>query len=147
MRTILPPKRWQEDSPEFDLLRHKLWYRRGLKRKHHIPMLKLAAATHAQGRTMVEACLAFGVDSRELRDYIAFSGQRAANEPLGPKEQRVLDAAYAIYCDSSANYSFRHCIERAAEYYGMKKRPLVEAWEVNPTVYPTGYKQPPLYAQ
>jgi transposase-like protein len=148
MKIILPPKRWEEDSPDFDLLRHKLWYRRGLKRKHLIPALKEAANLyHEGGRLVKSVCAEFGVDEREFRDWYGFHIQSTAFEPLGPKEQRVLDAAYAIYCDSSANYSFRHCIERAAEYYGMKKRPLVEAWEVNPIVYPTGYKQPTLYAQ
>lgn len=144
MSHLLPPKRWQEDGPQFDGLRHKLWYNRLLKRKKHIPMLKLAAAAYQaeDGLSMDEACVEFGVDSRELRDWIAFHDQMAAFEPLGPKDQAVMNAAYAIYCDSNADYSFRHCIEKSANYYSVAKRPLVEAWEVNPTVYPTGLKRP-----
>jgi hypothetical protein len=140
-KPTLPPKRWQDgDDPIYDTIRHKRWFGRGLKRKHHIPMLKQAAIKYQRdGGLVKDVCAEFGVNEREFRDWYAFSVQTAPNPPLGPKEQAVINAAYAIYCDSNADHSFRHCVEKSAGYYGVSRRPLVELWEVRRDVYPTGY--------
>lgn len=141
---ILPPKRWESaDDPIYDAIRFRKWFTRGQRRKHLIPTLKQAALDYTQGdRTIKDVCFDFGVDEREFRDFYGFHYQKAAFEPLGPKEQVVLNAAYAIYCDSNAEYSFSTCVEKAADYYGMKKRPMRELWEVNPNAYPTVYQKP-----
>ena len=141
---VLPPKRWESaDDPKFDLIRHRKWFTRGQKRKHLIPLLKHAALLYNSGSGFVkDVCAESGVDEREFRDWYRFHCQKAAFEPLGPKEQVVLNAAYAIYCDSNAEYSFSTCVEKAADYYGMKKRPMRELWEVNPNAYPTVYQKP-----
>jgi len=142
---VLPPKRWESaDSPIFDSIRFRKWFTRGQKRKHLIPALKQAAALYndGSGRLVKDVCAEFQVDEREFRDWYRFHVQKAAFAPLSPKEQVVLNAAYAIYCDSNAEYSFSTCVEKAADYYGMKKRPLRELWEVNPNAYPTVYQKP-----
>lgn len=140
----LPPKRWESaDDAKYDQIRFRRWFTRGQKRKHLIPALKLAALFYSQGQALIKTiCLEFNVDEREFRDFYRFHYQKAAFEPLGPKEQVVLNAAYAIYCDSNAEYSFSTCVEKAADYYGMKKRPMRELWEVNPNAYPTVYQKP-----
>ena len=141
-RIQLPPKRWEDgDNPIYDTIRHKRWFGRGLKRKRHIPFLKQAALKYQkEGGLVKDVCLEFGVNEREFRDWYAFSVQMAANQPLEPLQQVVINAAYSLYCECNADKSFRHCIEQAAGHYGVSRRPIVELWEVRKDVYPTGYK-------
>ena len=144
MNIVLPPKRWQSaDDPIYDAIRFRKWFTRGQRRKRLIPALKHAALLYnSGGRLVKDVCAESGVDEREFRDWYAFHCQKAAFKPLGPKEQVVLNAAYAIYCDSNAEHSFSTCVEKAADYYGMKKRPMRELWEVDPNAYPTVYQKP-----
>jgi hypothetical protein len=139
---ILPPKRWEEDSHIYDTIRHKVWYRRLLARKRHIPLLKQAEILyHAGGILMETVCSQFGVDEREFRDWYGFHVQSAEFKPLGAKEQQAVDYAYSVYCAKNANKSFRHCLSEAAYVFSLPKRPLIEQWEINPLVYPSVYKQ------
>lgn len=133
----LPPKRWQEDGPQWDSLRHHKWYGRLLKRKKLIPALKQAYLLIKQGQPQWKAAAEFQVDERELRDYCKL----VVNEPFwaSKAEQMAIDAAYAIYVDSGLKHSFSYCVERSATYHGLNPRALRELWEVEPTVFPTGY--------
>jgi len=134
----LPPKRWQEDSPEFDSLRHLPWYKSLLVRKKHIPSLHQAYLLIQKGLPQWKAAAEFKVDERELRDYQRYK----AGMPLGItlSQQTAIRAAYSIYCDSLLKYPFHYCVERSADYHGLNPRALRELWEIDPTVYPNGYE-------
>jgi len=138
MNLKLPPKRWQEDSPEWDSLRHLPWYNGLLVRKKQIPALHQAYLLIQKGQPQWKAAAEFQVDERELRDYQKYK----AGLPLGisPVEQRAITAAYALYCDSNLKHPFHYCVERSAEYHGLNPRALRELWETDPTVYPNGYQ-------
>lgn len=134
---ILPPKRWQEDGPQFDNLRHLKWYRRLLKRKKLIPALKQAHKLVKEGVPQWKAAAEFQIDERELRDYGKLFG---AGVTVGMAEQKAIDAAYAIYVDSGGRHPFSYCVERSAEYHGLNPRALRELWEIDPAVYPSAIK-------
>jgi hypothetical protein len=137
-RCTLPPKRWQEDSPEWDSLRHLPWYNALLVRKKQIPALKQAYLLTLKGVPQWKAAAEFQVDERELRDYQKYQAGMPLGITLG--EQRAILAAYAMYCDSALKHPFHYCVERSAEYHGLNPRALREKWEIDPCVYPNGYQ-------
>ncbi len=137
-RVILPPKRWQEDGPHFDSLRHLGWYARLLVRKHQIPALKQALVLVQRGEAQWKAAAVFTVDERELRDY----GKFVAGMPLGITipQQFTLTRAYEDYQKGFRDHPYHYFIERSAEYHGLNPRALRELWEIDPCVYPNGYE-------
>jgi hypothetical protein len=136
----LPPKRFESVlSHKFDQIRGRPWFKRLERRKWQLNGLQLAFKKLSNGLgTQQGAAKEFGVDPRELRDYVKFI--RGHHEKPSPTFQQVLNGAYDNYCRHSAEHGIRHYIELEAPFYGVNPRQVVELWETHPTFYPMGYK-------
>ena len=135
MSICLPPKRWEEDAPRFDGLRHHAWFQRSLKRKKQIPLLREAYKLVKEGQPQWKAAAEFQVDERELRDYAHFIENGACS--IARPYQVMLDDAYRSYAEQDARVSFCKCIELAAANYGVDPRAVRELWEVEPVFLPS----------
>lgn len=92
----------------------------------------------ADAVTQLAAATWYGIDERELRDYSAFIQGKGRIYP--PIWQEILDKAYDEYCRWNAKWPFHDYIIMAAKAYGLKPRPIKEAWEVDPLFYPSQVK-------
>ncbi len=134
----LPPKRFEDPyDPRFDTIAGKPWYHRLIARREQIPMLH-QAALKAKETTQKAAAEEYGVDERELRDYLGFID--SVNKRASPTFQRILDDAYQAYNQSKASSHIRFFIEQAAPRYGVNPRHVTEIWEISNSFYPSGYK-------
>ena len=138
---VLPPKRFEDDSdPKYDNIRHKKWFWRLRERRSKLPALKQAYLAWKGNMLQQQASIEFGVDPRELRDYIAFYEDKEPKLPDNIKTmQAVMDEAYRRYCESGAERNIREYLAEAAPLYGLKARHVVELWEVGKSFYPQGY--------
>ncbi len=142
----LPPKRFQSDGdPIYDPIRHHLWFAALASRREKIGVLEQAKLLVDQGQTQDNACLEFGVDKRELRDYISFVSGRsrlAEIEDNGTRRtyQGLLDQAYDVYRDIGGQRAFTKVIYEQAPIFGIDARPVVELWDIDPAFYPTQYR-------
>jgi hypothetical protein len=116
-----------------------------LQRREKLPALEGAyqASIVNDSGWLYAIAVQWGVDERELRDYIDFRDgvSHLATHPAEKvaRAQTVLDEAYIIYCQSSE--PFARCIKSAALAHGKPDVPRFfnEMWEVDPFFYPTGY--------
>jgi hypothetical protein len=142
---VLQPKRWQSsEHPRYDEIRFKPWFWRIEKRKK---VLSSMAGCYGVWKnnyefTQEELCDSWNVSPREFRDYCKLL---LGDGPVESKTfQSILDSAYLLYCASLAEKPIQKYIETFAPHYGLKARPVWEAWETNPNFWPTGYlKQHP----
>lgn len=149
MSCLLPPKRFQsEQDPKYDSIRHKPWFWRLSKRRAKLPILTQAhnALTCCHPDTpQYEIATAWGVDARELRDYVDFAQgvSRFKAMPYGLQRtlQAILDRSYIAYDKDSASQTFRSYVDAEAAFWGVDGRQVFELWEVDPIFYPTGYKK------
>ncbi len=140
----LPPKRFEPiNNPEFDSIRHHLWFKSLERRRVKIPLV-LAAWSKMEkdvGVTQVAAAKHYGIDSRELRSYQHYlEGSAYFAEGQRPKYQQMIDSAYEYYVSAKGNRSFSWCMEKIAKLYGHNPRRLKEAWDIMADFYPTNYK-------
>lgn len=137
-QVTLPPKRFQKPhDPKYDSIRHYPWFHKLARRRAQITMLEQAHKDFKDGKlTQLEVAAAWGIDARELRDYIFFV--EGGKKLVASSDQHVLDFAYSSYCDNP-NHGIRYWIKVYANMGGFKSRPIIELWEVDPTFYPTGY--------
>ncbi len=136
----LPPKRWETTSdPKFDCIRFKGWFHRLEKRKHQIPRLEAAFKHSEQIGPVSQTILSemFGVDSRELRDYVFF--KKGVGQLISRAEQAILNDAAIDYALNMGELPLTACIEVASRIYGHNPRTIRELWEVDPAFYPTTY--------
>jgi hypothetical protein len=139
-RITPPPKRFEEaTSPEYDEIRWKRWFPRLLKRKWQLDLLKLSARAWDEGKTQEQAALMYGIDPRELRDYVAFKGN--LGNPVSPNDQDVLNDAYRHYCEDKAQLNLKAYITSSAKQLGANPRHVIELWEINPWFYPIGFER------
>ncbi len=140
---ILPPKRFESlEDPRFDSIRHKSWYGKMAKRKWQLPALKQAHAELVaySDKTRKEVAESFGIDERELRDYIKFVTGVPGNGQK-PGFLCVLDDSYLKYCQDLGKHHILAYIAKECPFWGLKARHVQEAWDCDPTFYPTGYKK------
>lgn len=140
---VLPPKRWEDaEHPKFDPIRGRKWFPRLLKRKKHIPLLERAMedCSCSESMTQEECAEAWGVDSREMRDFVAF--RKNTPSAITELQQSLLDEAYVDYLLEQGSESFTDYIQFAARRRGLNPRPIKELWEVAPNFYPSNYAQP-----
>ena len=138
--TPLPPKRWETgEHPKFDGVRSRSWFGRLLKRKKHIPMLEQAYLYLLENNDCSQGmvCADWGIDSRELRDYIKFRNNQ--NPEITKTAQSIINEAYVDYCLDSAQHNFVFYIKVVCHRWGLPPRPYRELWEVCPDYYPTNY--------
>lgn len=144
MKFQLPPKRFDDPSdPKYDPIRHLSWFWKLAKRREKLKFLKQANQDMICNKKLQkDAARNFGLDERELRDYISFVNHepRMVGGSVGAAYQHASDLAYLIYCRAGGLFSFTKCLERAAPDYGIKPRHLTELWETDPTFYPQGCK-------
>lgn len=136
---VLPPKRFEPDDPTRDPLRGRAWYPKLQIRKWQLPFLSQAARAIEQGWTQVFACDTFGVDTRELRDYVRF---HAPWPPVSKTEQAIVDDAYYVYQKDGGERPFHSYLEDSARSFGLNPRRVREIFELNPSYLPTGYTKP-----
>lgn len=139
---VLPPKRFQSTlDAKYDVLRHKHWFAELAKRRAKLGLLKQAYIMFIHTGRQAMAALEFGVDERELRDYIRFNARAETFDvkTLGRAFQHVLDSAYRKYCRDKAEYHIRHYIKEDSVMMTFSPRHVVEAWEIDANFYPTGY--------
>jgi hypothetical protein len=142
MKWPLPPKRFESVlSTKFDPIRGRPWFKRLERRKWQLNALQLAAQRLSYPdkgviMTQDQASKEFGVDPRELRDYVKFISGIGRERP-SHAYQHILDTAYAEYCRFSASVTLRHYIELEAPKWGINPRRVVELWEVDSTFLPT----------
>lgn len=145
---ILQPKRWQTaDDPKYDPIRHKLWFRRLLKRKSVIPSMEGCLRQWRESimlehsiLTQEQLCDIWNVNPREFRDFHNF--KIGWDNTISPAFQSILDGSYTLYCDTNAINPIQKYIESVAPHYGLKGRPVWEMWEINSKFYPTHYAYP-----
>jgi len=153
----LPPKRYQSDgNPKYDSIRHLPWFATLAERREKISSLEQALKWkketfvvrpdgHREYATLIEASKAFGVDERELRDFIDFQSGRdklAEVEPIGTRKayQMILDQAYDVYHDINGRRSFNKIIFEQSPLFGVNARHVIELWETDPGFYPLHYR-------
>lgn len=138
MKLVLPPKRFQEvNNPIYDPIRPKVWFKGLLKRRAKLPALKQAALGIRKYGDQKVVASEYGVDERELRDYIAFFSHPWPKPD--PTYQHIMDKAYGMYCDFNATNHIRFYLAIVAPFYRIKPRHVEELWETHPNYYPTGY--------
>lgn len=93
-----------------------------------------------KGLTQQKVCDKWGIDPRELRDYTNF--RRGFGSKIPPVYQSILNSAYNAYREHFAIRPIQSFIRDAAPLYGVKARPVVELWEVDPFFYPSDYVYP-----
>jgi hypothetical protein len=143
MMLVLPPKRFESSiDPKFDPIRHFPWFAKLDARRNKLPFLKAALeAWQRDGINQKQAAETFGVDERELRDYLFFrAGQPNPDDGSRKTFQAVLDDAYGHYVANRGRFGLRYHIELIAPFYGLKTRHVTELWETDPVFYPTGYR-------
>lgn len=142
---ILPPKRFDSpDNPKYDSIRHRPWFRLTLERRGKIPFLKAAKDKLVEIGSQKETASMYRVDERELRDYCRFVDGISPNYQDAQEKrtfQRIIDDAYASYVADKAKYNFRDYIANNAGYFGALPRHVLEAWEIDPNLLPTGYNE------
>lgn len=137
----LPPKRFEDaEHPKYDQIRGRPWFARLLKRKWQLKLLVCAKNLMLEGLSQRGAAESFGLDERELRDYMAFTFGDSGSE-VTRAFQDAIDDAYHHYCADRARLNFRAYLKSSAGYFGVKPRHLIEAWETDPFFYPTGYER------
>ncbi len=142
----LPPKRYQPDSDtKYDNIRWLPWFHDLAERRRKIPMLTEAAKLVSEGLSIEKAAAEFGVDDRELGDYLHFMAGRSRLseiEPIGTRRayQMILDHAYDVYRDSFGRRSLTKIIYDESQLFGVNPRHVVEIWDLDPAFYPTHYK-------
>jgi hypothetical protein len=140
----LPPKRFQDPAdPVYDPIRHKPWFGKLLKRRAKLPLLE-QALKRLGDCSQKQAAEEFGLDERELRDYLHWAEGVVEGIPMvapciGRKYQAVLDDANSMYQHNNGYAHIRFYIELWAPLWGMKPRHVTELWEVDPTFLPLGY--------
>lgn len=136
----LPPKRFQDPyDSKFDAIAGKPWYPKLLVRRAQLPMLREAfnSLKTEDNSTQASVSAWYGIDERELRDYIAFTyGKQQA---VSATFQRILNEAYEMYGADRADHHIRYWIEDVAPRWGYNARHVTEQWEINKSFYPTGY--------
>jgi hypothetical protein len=147
---LLPPKRFEDDQdPKYDALRHLPWFGALRERRAKLPLLKQAYAALtccAPEITQEQVASTWGVDPRELRDYVAFiQGDSKVREKYDQSHRRalqtIMDDAYANYCAMDGWRSFRWHLEQVARRWGFTPREVTELWEVDPIYFPTNYRR------
>lgn len=138
----LPPKRFQSTwEPVYDVLRHKRWFADLNKRRAKLPLLQQAYARFMETGMQKKSSIEFGIDERELRDYVRFITKEKTIEPDKQRAfQLLLDHAYRAYCRDKAQYHLREYVRYDYGLASLNPRAVVEAWEVDANFYPTGYK-------
>jgi hypothetical protein len=82
-----------------------------------------------------------GVDERDLRDFISFVQGQTRPYDNQKTFQAIIDEAYRYYVENQAKFSFTCEISLVAPRYGVNARHAMEHWEVDPNLWPTGYKK------
>ena len=142
---ILPPKRFQSTQDvKYDGIRHKWWFCKLSERRTKNDLLSAAVKEMvSNGLSQADAAKAYGVDPREVRDFYRFY---TSDSPSYPSEkvhktiQFVINIAYDEYMKDGAWQPFTHYINKTAKTFGMNPRHAKEAWEIDPNLYPAGYK-------
>jgi len=140
---ILPPKRFQDPwNPRYDSIRVFPWYKRLEARRGALNRLCWANKDIVDGyKNQKDSSGYWGVDPRELRDYMKFV--RGEGAEITATQQRALDHAYHSYCaiaDHGICYSFVQHLRETAKIWGLTPRPFIELWETHPLFWPTGYQ-------
>jgi len=142
-RLVLPPKRFQPCHwPIFDSIRYRSWFRHLEERREKIGLLEMARVEYRNQQSQRLdpqrfAAEKWGVDERELRDYISYFD--GVGKDINKTQQHALDSAYLYYCTNNGEISFRYSVFDACKLYGIKPRHLHELWDTCPKFYPTGY--------
>jgi len=89
------------------------------------------------GLTQKEVADEWGVDARELRDYIRYKHNH--NPEITATAQAVMDDAYHHYCADNANMPWVSYLRSSAKQFGINPRGVQEVWETEPSFYPTNY--------
>ncbi len=91
------------------------------------------------GRTQIEACDFFTVDSRELRDFISY--RLGETREITNLEQSIINSAAIDYVLDSGSESFTSYLEASARVFGVNSRQIKELWEVCPNYYPNNIER------
>ncbi len=140
MNLPLPPKRWEDaNDPRWDSIRHRPWFRRLLERKRHIPALKQAYEVIKQGHPQWKAAAEFGVDERELRDFILFHFFTPTPEKYFAPQSWIdaINYAYDQYQFDGGRLAFHAYLMASAKTFGLNPRAVRERWEIDPNFLPS----------
>lgn len=140
-RVQLPPKRFEDfwDS-KFDSIRHHKWFAKLETRRAKLPLLYRAATEYHGDYTQEQVAHTYGVDPRELRDYIAFKkgiSQEWHSDAFRKVFQHVLDESYRDYCMAEGKFSFASQIR--IRRFDDNTRAINERWEIDPGFWPSNY--------
>lgn len=141
----LPPKRYDKtEDPKFDPVRHLPWFpkmdgraKEG-SRRDKLKRLEMAYEDWNGGKTQKEVCAIHGVIQRNLSDFSYYTRQRTGRTKFIQCAvfQQILDEAYVSYCRHGGKYHLYRCIQKIAPLWGVKSRPVFEAWCVDPNFLP-----------
>lgn len=135
----LPPKRFDDpDHPTYDNIRHYRWFGKLGTRRAKLQWLAVGYNYIREKMPQQKAADEVNVDSRELRDYVAF--RDGVSRGASANEQQAMNEAYHLYCNELGKISIRKAIALQAPLWGLNPRHVQELWEVDPTFYPTDYK-------
>lgn len=146
MNCVLPPKRFEDPSdPLYDSIRTRPWFAKMATRRAKIPLLKQAHAMSlqiGQHTTQKFICDTWGVDERELRDYVKwYCDSPIALDPIPKNFMDAINHAYHAYCEDKGNMPWRNHLRNSAPYFGIKPRHITEKWETDTAYYPDGYEE------
>lgn len=144
----LPPKRFESfGDPKHDSLRHLAWFGALAERRAKVEILKQAARDVELMDSSRQAVADFyQVDVRELRDFIDFQKGRSRLseiQPVGTRRtyQMYLDHCYDVYNEAQGAKSWVKVMNDEARLWGVEARHVIELWEIDPSFYPSNFRQ------